>query len=318
MSTFSQWQRAKCPAKRITWLCGPEQALVNDVIDSVVSSCPDAGRVVLFAGTDFERDIWAACGMIPPQGVARLVVVHEAQRLRRSDELVPLVKAGREAAGVFLLFVSSEPDFTRARGGDGKQALAPHLAAIRDCRAGQLVRCVAPHDDDLLDWAARCWPGLTRNAAARLVERAGGDLTAIRAAGGKARATGLTDAKYVPVLCDPVPGGEFAELLVTGDRAGALAVARERPLALGAAVALLDSRLRVLTAVRDGQRAQLPAGQVASRFGVPGFLVTRYRGVAQQYGPARVRRCRELLAAADSAWRGGAEAGVAEVLAANW
>lgn len=317
MSTFSQWQRASCPAKRVTWVCGPEQALIDDVTDSVRSSCGDAGRVVLFAGSDLERDIWASCALIPPRGVTRLVAVHEAQRLRRLDELVPLVKAGREAAGVFLLFVSSEPDFTRVRE-EGRDVLAPHLAAIRDCRAGQLIRCVTPHDDDLLDWAARCWPGLTRNAAARLVERAAGELGAIREAGAKARATGLLDAKYIPVLCDPVPGGEFAELLLAGDRAGALVAARERPLALGAAVSLLDSRLRVLAVVREGQRSQLPAGQVASRFGVPGFLVTRYRDVAQQYGPARVRHCRELLAAADSAWRGGAESGVAEVLAANW
>lgn len=313
MSTFGQWQRAGCPAKRVTWVCGPEQALAGDVADSVSAALPGADRSVCFAGTDVERDIWAACGVVPPQGVRRLVVVHDAQKLRRPGELVPLVKAGREAAGTYLLFVSDDQDFPRDSGG-----LAPHLAAIRDARHGQLVRCIMPKEEDLLEWAARQWPGLGRNAAWRLLERAGGDLAAVRMAGVKASVSGLLDEKYIPVLCEPPSGGEFAELLVTGDRAAALAAARAAQAAPGSAIGLLDSRLGALTAIREGQRRQLEDRDIAGKLGVPRFLIGRYRDVAQQYGPDRVRRCRELLAAADAAWRSGATAGVAEVLAANW
>ena len=313
MSTFSQWQRAGCPAKRVTWVCGPEQALAGDVVDSICDSQPVAGRVVYFAGNDIERDIWAAAGVIAPVGQERLVVVHDAQKLRRPGELVPLVKAGREAAGSFLLFVSAENDFPRDSGG-----LVPQLAAIRDARHGQLIRCTAPKDDDLLDWVSRQWPGLGRNDAHRLLERAGGDLSIVRDAGARARACGLLDEKYIPVLCEPPPGGEFAELLIAGDRAGALAAARTATVAPGAAIGLLDSRLGALAAIREGQRRQLEDRDIAGKLGVPRFLIGKYRVVAQQYGPDRVRRCRELLATADAAWRTGASAGVAEVLAANW
>ena len=138
------------------------------------------------------------------------------------------MKAGREAAGVYLLFVSAEDGFHPCSTGEGGR-LAPHLAAIRDARHGQLIRCTMPKEDDLLDWVARQWPGLGRNAAHRLLERAGGDLGAVRGAGVKARVTGLLDEKYIPVLCEPPPGGQFAELLVAGDRAGALAAARGDP-----------------------------------------------------------------------------------------
>ena len=120
------------------------------------------------------------------------------------------------------------------------------------------------------------------------------------------------------MLCDPPPGGEFAELLVAGDRAGALAAARAGQVAPGPAIGLLDSRLGMLAAIREGQRRQLEDRDIAGKLGVPRFLIGRYRNVAHEYGPDRVRRCRELLADADAAWRSGAVAGVAEVLAANW
>lgn len=311
MATFSQWQRSGCPVKRVTWVCGPEPVLTADVTGVVRAGLPGAGTAVFFAGTDVERDIWAAAGVVPPPDQQRLVIVYEAHRLRRSGELVPLVKAGKEAAGAYLLFVSGDADFPRD--GDG---LAPHLAAIRDSRSGQLIRCTAPKDDDLLDWVIRQWPGLGRNDAYRLLDRAGFDLSAVAEAGTKAVLAGLTEAKYIEVLCEPRPGAEFAEALIRGDRAGALAAAPgAHP---GAAIGLLDSRLGHLAALRDGQQRQMPDKDIAGRLGVPRFLIPLYRDVAQQYGPGRVRRCRELLAEADAAWRTGADRGVAEVLAANW
>jgi hypothetical protein len=294
-------------------VCGPEPVLADDVIATVRVALPAAGRAVFFAGNDVERDIWAACSVVPPAGQERLAVVWDAHKLRRPAELVPLVKAGREAAGSWLLFISAEDDFTR-----DKDGLAPHLAAVRDSRNGQLIRCTVPKDDDLLDWAARQWPGLGRNAAHRLLTRAGGDLAAVRDAGAKARATGLADAKYIDVLCEQRPGQQFAELLLAGDKTGALAAARALPPAPGAAIGFLDSRLGTLAAIREGQRRQLEPRDIAARSGVSRFLISRYRDVAQAYGPDRVRRCRELLAVADAAWRSGASQGVAEVLAAGW
>ena len=175
-----------------------------------------------------------------------------------------------------------------------------------------------PKEDDLLDWVARQWPGLGRNAAQRLLERAGGDLGAVREAGVKARATGLLEEKYIAVLCEPPPGGQFAELLVAGDRAGALAAARtgDRRRARRSGCSIPGwARWR-----RSGRASAVSwrTGTSPGKLGVPRFLIGAYRDVAQAYGPARVRRCRELLATADAAWRSGAVAGVAEVLAANW
>lgn len=313
MSVFSQWQRSGCPVKRVTWVCGPEPALAGDVAAAVRAALPAADRAVYFAGNDSERDIWDACAVIPPVGQDRLVAVWDAHKLRRPAEMVPLVKAGREAAGAWLLFVSAEQDFSR-----NKDGLAPHLAAIRDSRNGQLIRCTPPHGDDLLDWVARQWPGLGRNAAHRLLTRAGGDLAVVCGAGAKARATGLIQDKYIEVLCESRPGEEFAELLIRGDRPGALDAARSLPPAPGAVVGLLDSRLGLLARLREGQQAQLGPADIERSLGVSRFWQARYRDIAQQYSPGRVRACRQLLAAADASWRTGADRGIAEVLAANW
>ena len=239
-------------------MCGPEQVLAGDVAAAVRAALPAAGQAVFFAGNDVERDIWAACGVIPPQGQDRLAVVWDAHKLRRPHELVPLVKAGREAAGSWLLFISAEDDFTR-----GKDGLAPHLAAIRDSRHGQLIRCTVPKDDDLLDWVIRQWPGLARNAAYRLLMRAGGNLAAVRDAGAKSRATGLADEKYIDVLCSQRSGEEFTELLVAGDRQGALAAARDMPCR------------RTVRSRRRHRLARFPAGH-AGRY--PGGTAPPARG----------------------------------------
>lgn len=308
MSTFSQWQRAGRPVRRVTWVCGPEQVLADEVAGVQLSAAPfDVTR--LTAGEVPDRDIWDRCAL---PGEGRLVLVRAADRLKDPARLVPLVRAARDVA--MLVLVSGEDDLARDEDG-----LAPHLAAIRDSRYAQMVRCTAPKDDGLLDWTAGQWPGLGRNDAWRLASRAGGNLAAIRDAGVKAQASGLLEPRYIDVLCEPSPGAEMAELLVTGDKPAALAAARAMlPSAIGAALSLLGSRLSTLASIRDGQRRQLDTRAICSRLGVPQFLLARYRDVAVNYAPDRVRRCREILATADAAWRTGASGGVAETVIANW
>ena len=307
MGSFAQWQRASRPVRRITWVCGPELVLADEVAAAQLAAVPDVTR--LTAGEIPERDVWDRCAL---PGEDRLVLVRAAERLKDPARLVPLVKAARQVA--MLVLVSGEDDFPR-----GEDGLAPHLAAIRDCRYAQMVRCTPPKDDDLLDWAVAQWPGLGRNDAWRLVSRVGGDLAAIRDAGAKARASGLTEAKYIDVLCEQSPGSEMTELLVTGDKPGALMAARAMlPAAIGATISLLSSRLSTLASIREGQRRQLDTRAICSRLGVPQFLLARYRDVAVNYPPDRVRRCREILAVADAAWRTGAQGGVAETVIATW
>src|SRR5215472_14081361 len=131
MSTFSQWQRAGCPVRRITWVCGPEQVLAEDVAAAQLAAASPLGVTRLTAGEVPERDIWDACSM---PGQDRLVLVRAAERLADPSRLIPLVKAAAREIPALVL-ASGEDDFPR-----GKDGLAPHLAAIRDCRYAQMVR----------------------------------------------------------------------------------------------------------------------------------------------------------------------------------
>lgn len=290
-------------------MCGPEQVLADEVIAAQLAAAPRLHILRTRTGDVPERDIWDCCALAFGESA---VLVRGAEKLTDPARIIPLVKLAREIAT--LVLVSGEDDFSR-----GQDGLAPHMAAIRDSRYAQMVRCVAPKDDDLLDWAATQWPGLGRNDAWRLVSRAGGDLARIRDAGAKAQASGLLEAKYIDALCDPSPGEEMTELLLAGDKKAALAAARGvSGSATGAALALLSSRLGTLSAIREGQRRQLDVRAMTGRLGVPRFLLARYRDVAAAYPPDRVRRCREILAVADAAWRTGAQGGVAETVIANW
>jgi hypothetical protein len=309
VAAFTQWFRGSNQVRRITWVCGPELVLQDEVIAAQLAAVPLLGVIRLTAGEVPERDIWDCCSF---PGEDRLVLIRDADRLKDPARIIPLTGAARDIS--MLVFASNEDDFPKGKGG-----LAPYLAAIRDCRYAQMIRCTKPRDDDLLDWTVSRWPGLGRNDAWRLAVRAGGDLAAIRDAGAKAQAAGLLDAKHIGTLCDLFPGEEMAELLVAGNKPGALAAAAGTSRsAIGAALALLSSRLGTLCAIREGQQRQLDTRAICSRLGVSQFLLARYRDVAAAYPPARVRQCREILAQADSAWRSGAETGIAETVIANW
>ena len=81
--------------------------------------CPAPGGRCSSPGTTSSAISGPGAAVIPPPGQDRVAIVYDAHKLRRPHELVPLVKAGREAAGAWLLFVSGENDFTRD--GDGSR-----------------------------------------------------------------------------------------------------------------------------------------------------------------------------------------------------
>lgn len=323
MAAFSQWLRAGRPVRRITWACGPERILTGEVAAAVRTALPGHERAVLTAGDDSERDIWAACSTYPadPAG-GRLVIVHEAQRLRQvARELPPLARAGRELASCYLLFLSADPDLTMVGAGhEGKRELAPHLAAIRDSKGGQLIRCSMPGEDALLEWVAGLWPGAGRNIAHHLLVRTGGDLAAVRDACAKASAARLKPSEQnADGLAGENPGDDFTDILIAGSKRQALAAAAGLGHGdIGRAVALLESRLDTLGLLHLAAQRHMDARDISVKLGVSRFLAERYRKPAAAYGPARVHRCRQVLAVADGAWRSGITAGVPEMICALW
>lgn len=329
MSTYAQWyaRAVSSPGKppRLTWVCGRELVLAAQVISTTRQQArsvfPELETEVFTAGQVPERDVWAAALAIP-YGGARCVIVREASRLHHLVRNIgEWLDARRELAQCWLILDDTPADDFPRVSKDDKEILAPHAALIRDSSLGQLVRCSMPGEDELAAWVTRESSALISDADARfLLGRAGGDLAVVRDVCVKSSVlAGAPSRQALEVLCDERPASEFAEALLRGDRLQAVlaaaAMGREDG---GPAIGLLASRLDMLETIRCAQEAGMLPRDIARRTGVAAFLVTAYAGLARQYGDTRLRRLRQLLAVADSAWRGGAREGVPEAVAACW
>jgi hypothetical protein len=314
MGSYSQWRKSG-GGRRLTWVCGTEIVLINEVIEHTRGLVDDAAWFT--AGDDSERDIWAAAFQ-PLLGTAtRLVMVSRAGHLRRWDMLERwLAAAPRELPGMWLLLADDRPDFPRQ---DGK--LAVPATYIRDSRLGQLVKCSPLADEDLIEWARVQIPAASRAAVVHLADRTGGDLTAIASLAAKARRAGATSLRpeHIDMLCAEQAGDEFAgELLAQRKSKALLAASQMHPSELGRAIALLVSRLDTVVTLRAAKAADASRRDMTVKYGVPAFLAARLLPLTASYPPAVARRRREALALADSEFRRGAREGLAEALTALW
>lgn len=311
MATFATWT-GKRPVRRVTWVCGDQPALVREVTDAHCAGAPDGQLVTLFAGDGTERDIWNLLLSVPPSG-GRRAVVYGAERLQAVQHVAALA-AAPELAAAYAVFVDSREDFAQE---DGKPA--PHLAALQASRNGQLIRCCAPGRlETQIELVASWWPGASLMFASTLLKRAG----SLDEAWHACRTARLADLKPEPAMaaavCPRSPAGDLADKLFAGDRRGAMEAAQALPPGETAAlVGLLASRLTAAESVAEGLRDGLSRSDAVSRVRER-YAATRVASHAAGYQPDRVRRCRELLARIDAAFRTGAPAGLAEVLVACW
>jgi hypothetical protein len=312
MATYWQWNR-KRPLRRVTWVCGPEDVLAREVVAAHREGAPPDQCAALFAGEAPERDVWDALLADPPPG-GRRAVVYGAEKLRdASNASLLAADPGLEAA--YVVFVAADPDFPRDGG-----ALVPHLAALQASRAAQLIRCCEPSKtEDKTDLVASWWPGATSNFAYDVLARCGSLERAYQACE-QARLAGLEPSRAMAaVVCPAEPGGNFADLLMAGNKRGACtAIGQLAAPDLGAAIGLLASRLVAAEQIGYGVRHGLSPREAASREHVDRFVASRVIPHVGAYTADRIRRCRQALALAESAWRGGTRAGVAESLVALW
>lgn len=316
MGTYVQWAKARRTLP-LAWVCGDQPALAREVTAAYRASCPADCQYVLTAGDGPDRDVWDVVLTDPLPTFPRLLTVRAAERLR---DLAPMaaLAAAASADGPRTVFVSAEADFARVPQGD-KKVLAPHLAILQASRHGQLVRCCAPaRAEDQLALVASWWPGAGPGLARMVLRACGGDLTLAWQACDKAGRAGLAaESRYAGVVCEAEPGASFADPLVAGNKAAAIAAAHKAgPEETGAGIGLLAAWLRVLAAIRE---ARPPGGGPLVRVeGVDRFLLHKLGPFAGPYDSARVARCREVLAMAEHFWRSGAREGVAAAVVALW
>lgn len=315
MASYGQWAKsfASHGASRVTWVCGAERVLVAEVSAAVSAAVAPAESESWTAGRARERDIWASA-LAVPFTTPRLVLVQDAGRLRDWWKLRAWLDDRQVLRASYLVFCAREEDFPRV---DGK--LAEPCTWLRDSSVAQVIRCAPLAPDDAATWACRQLPGLSPVQARQLLNRSSGSLAEVRGVLAKARALGgaVNDAALA-LLCEELPG-DFADLVIGGDRAAAMLAAETLgSTGLGWSLGVLASRLPVLATLHRAARDNVSRRDVVGRLGVPAFLAQRYAGVARDYGEARVARCWAALAVAEDAYRGGASTGVAEALAASW
>jgi len=308
----------KGEVRRVTWVCGDQPVLVEEVIDTTRAQLQvsELDIASFTGGVDLDRSIWAAANQYPLAATARrLVLVRAAEKVKNWEPLEGWIAASRRLPNNYLLFASGDDDFPYLAGDGRRAGLKPHVELIKN--KGRIVRCTLPNQTDLVAWAHRRAPTLDEPTLRHLLHYAGGNLSAVATVAGKlAVLNGTAGPRTVEALCDESPADTFADSLLSLNKRAALLHAEtldERD--LPRLISHLDSRLDLLAQLWRATQAGLSPREVQ---GQPIFLVHRYLPIAKHYDPRKCVNCRRVLAVCDEAVKSGARIGLIEALVALW
>lgn len=319
MSTYAQWRRAidAGDLRRVTWVAGDQSVLIEDVIDTTRGKlAPAPGDYLsLSYSSTFERDVWAEANQFPmTPGANRMVLIRDAEKLTRFEQLELWLTRTRALPGVYLVFVSGEGDLPMTGTGN-RRTLKPHVEKLRAPR-GYLVRCTTPSEPDAVAWIRQRAP-LDEDLAKFLLTRTGGNLAACAAVTAKlALFSQAAGEGTVTALVNESPAADLTDSLIALDKRRALlSIDGMRHDDLFRVLALLDSRLDLLQKLH---RIQIAGQTWRDVTGISPFLQRQYMPHARHYDPASCARRRRILAIVDDALRNGARVGVLECLVALW
>jgi DNA polymerase III delta subunit len=271
----------------------------------------DLDYISLSYGPSFDREVWGAANQFPmTAGANRMILIRDADKLTRWQQLDDWMSRTRSLPGVYLVFVSDKPEQL-----SGKKGAAAHLASIRAPR-GFLVRAGNLSEDDAIAWVRRR-STLDTELARHLLTRTGGNLTACAAVCTKlALFEQGAGSATINALVAESPPEDFTDSLIAGQKRQAL-------LALSdldhtdriRVVALLDSRLDLLERLH---RMQVAGQSWREAAGISPFLMRQYLPYARNYDVATCTHRRQVLAVLDDVLRRGVDDGVLHALVALW
>jgi DNA polymerase III delta subunit len=303
--------------RRVTWIAGDQAVLIEEVIDTTRDRlAPSAlDYVSLSHGPSFDREVWSAANQYPlTSGANRMILIRDAEKLTRWQQLIDWLSRTRTLPGVYLVFVSNEPDLPTHTVG-GRKVLAPHAAALKAPR-GSLVKCSPLNEADALAWVRRR-SALDEATAKYLLTRTGGNLAAAAAVCTKLALFPQTaGAATINALVAESASTSFAdELTALNKRAALRSIASLEETEVHRLIALLDARLDTLEKLHRMQVAGKSWREVT---GINAFAMRQLLPHARHYDTASCVHRRRVLAVIDDALRNAARDGVLQALVALW
>ncbi len=305
-TTYAQWRASadKAEARRCIYLCGPETALRQEVIETTISIVNPSHLDYVSVDADHAAtaDIWADANAYPlTPNASRLVVVRNAQNLRDWTPLESWLNTVRRRPSTYLLFVSE----------DAEVPDAPHITLLRKRSHGQVVRCTRPNPTDLTAWVRRR-AGLDVEMATRLLDNVHWNVAdAADACRKLALFGGNPGPATVDAVCNPGPGN-LVEFLLADEKVQALGAVHQLD---QAALGLLAARVDLLGRMWAYAKAGVPAREIRD---VPPFILVRYMQLVSRWNPKRCDHARRVLAVVEDAYRSGARDAIGEALVALW
>lgn len=331
MSSFSQWRTSleKNPTPRqITWLCGDERVLVDDVVQHIRRTlAPEPWNYrPLVVGEVSERVIWAEADQHPMGDSPRLLVIRNAEQLRDWSRFYDWIKYRTYNPRTFLILVSNEERIPRVdltqdqKRNREKPVVLPHIAAIGT--KGHVIEC-RPYTSATAKHAVRWVQDKVRmreGVAAHLLNRADGNLRLVRDMCLKlAVFPNEISISTINGMLIERPRDSFSDALLAMDKKTALLALRDLQTSeYSLTVGYLDSRLDLAGTIHDMQMEHRPQSEIVKAVGSQGFLVKDIILIAKHYDAKRRQAIRRMLALADEALRRGNTDGVMEAIVEFW
>lgn len=329
MATFSAWwtsYQKKHEVRQITWVCGPEKILVEEVVSTVVGALAVESWDVMtyIVGETSMRVVWHELDQLPLNDAPRVVIIRRADQIPDWSRFISWVRHRMSNPLTYVVLVSDEervpmiePE-NKKRGDKPQQA--PHIAALAN--KGHVIECrpfTAATAKHAVSWV-RTKLKIEPTVAAHLLNRANGDLRLVRDVCVKlAVFDGTVTITTINEILSEQPRDSFANAMLALDRETALrALEKIPPEDYSRVLGQLDSQLDFAGAVRDLLVQHKSNGEIARAVGKMSFLLPDVLPVAKNYDSKRILRIRKLLSYADEAVRGGVRESVLETVVLHW
>lgn len=331
MATFSQYFTSiqkKPEPRQITWVCGPEIILVEEVVQRITTQLgPEPwNAATLSVGEDSERSVWAALDQHPLGNSVRLVVVRHADRLQDWDRFIQWIKDRSRNPRTYVVMVSDEESVPRTevtqqqrRMGEKSQPL-PHIAAIGT--KGHVVECksfTTATAKKSVEWV-QSKVRIREGVAKHLLTRSNWDLRLVRDLCVKLSVfPGEVTITVVNALMAEQPRDTLVDALMSLDRRTALLAASMTPPSdIGRILGLLDATLDRAGMIHDMQSDHREQSEMARALGPQAFLLGSLLNVSKHYNAKRRTEIRQVLATVDAAYQSGETESLLEVVISQW